>query len=44
VQLAAALTWQEALGQEIVLATFDRQLWQAAPHAGLRAWPSEFPA
>jgi len=43
VQLASALTWQEALGQEIVLATYDRQLWEAAPHAGLRAWPDEFP-
>ena len=39
VQLASALTWQDALGQEIVLATFDRQLWEAAPQAGLRAWP-----
>ncbi len=38
-QLASALTWQDALGQEIVLATFDRQLWEAAPQAGLRAWP-----
>ena len=43
VQLASALTWQEALGQEIVLATYDRQLWEAALHAGLRAWPDEFP-
>ncbi len=39
VQLASALTWQDALGQEIVLATFDRHLWEAAPHAGVRAWP-----
>ena len=30
VQLASALTWQDALGQEIVLATFDRQLWDGA--------------
>lgn len=43
VQLAAALTWQDALGREIVLATFDRQLWEAAPHAGLRAWPEKLP-
>jgi predicted nucleic acid-binding protein len=44
VQLASALTWQDALGQAIVLATFDRQLWEAAPHAGLRAWPDRLPA
>jgi len=43
VQLAAALTWQDALGREIVLATFDRQLWEAASQAGLRAWPEKLP-
>jgi len=43
VQLASALTWQDALGQAIVLATFDRQLWEAAPQAGLRAWPDRLP-
>ena len=43
VQLASALTWQDALGQEIVLATFDRQLWEGAPQAGLRAWPDRLP-
>ena len=43
VKLASALTWQDALGQEIVLATFDRQLWEAAPQAGLRAWPERMP-
>jgi predicted nucleic acid-binding protein len=44
VQLASALTWQESLGTEIVLATFDRQLWEAAPNAGLKAWPEKLPA
>ena len=43
VQLASALTWQDALGQEVVLATFDRQLWAVAPEAGLRAWPAKLP-
>ncbi len=42
VQLASALTWQDALGQEIVVATFDRQLWDAVPHAGLRPWPAKW--
>ena len=34
VQLASALTWQEAVGTEITLATFDRQLWDADRNAG----------
>lgn len=39
VQLASALTWQESIGEDVVLATFDGQLWRAAPGAGLQAWP-----
>ena len=39
VQLAAALTWRDSIGQEVVLATFDRQLWETAAQAGLQAWP-----
>ena len=39
VQLASALTWQEAVGAEITLATFDRQLWDAGRKAGVRMWP-----
>lgn len=39
VQLASALTWQEAVGVEITLATFDRQLWDAGRNAGVRMWP-----
>ena len=39
VQLASALTWQESVGEEIVLATFDQQLWEAARQAGMKAWP-----
>lgn len=41
VQLASALTWQESVGTEVVLATFDQQLWEAAPKAGLKAWPDK---
>ena len=37
VQLASALTWQESVGQEIVLATFDQQLRDAAKRSGLKA-------
>lgn len=43
VQLASALTWQESVGEEIVLATFDRQLWEAAKSTGLKAWPEHLP-
>ena len=39
VQLASALTWQEAVGAEITLGTFDRQLWDAGKKAGVRIWP-----
>jgi predicted nucleic acid-binding protein len=43
VQLASALTWQESAGEEIVLATFDQQLWEAAKRSGLKAWPDQMP-
>ena len=43
VQLASALTWQESAGEEIVLATFDQQLWEAAKRTGLKAWPDKLP-
>jgi predicted nucleic acid-binding protein len=43
VQLASALTWQESVGEEIVLATFDQQLWEAATRTGLKAWPDQLP-
>lgn len=41
VQLAAALVWQDSIGQDVTLVTFDRQLWKSAPRAGLRAWPEK---
>ena len=43
VQLASALAWQESVGEEIVLATFDQQLWEAAKRTGLKAWPDQLP-
>lgn len=42
VQLAAALACEDmvgALGVDVVLATFDRQLRKAAARAGLSTWP-----
>jgi predicted nucleic acid-binding protein len=44
VHLAAALTWQEALGQPLTLATFDRQLRAAAGRVGLAVYPDDLPA
>jgi uncharacterized protein len=40
IHLAAALIWQETLEVPVVLATFDQDLWTAAPKAGLTAWPA----
>lgn len=39
IHLACALTWRESLGEDPVLATFDKQLWDAARQEGLVAWP-----
>ncbi len=41
VQLAAGLMWQESIGEDVLLATFDRQLWGAATRAGLQVWPQK---
>lgn len=39
VHLAAAKVWREEIGHLITLATFDRELWEAAGSVGLKAWP-----
>ena len=41
IQLASALAWQQSVGAEIVVATFDTELWKAARQAGLRVWPDD---
>ena len=38
-QLASALTWQESIGEDVFLGTFDGQLRETAPGAGLKVWP-----
>jgi uncharacterized protein len=43
VQLASAVGWQESVGEDIVLATFDQQLWEAAKRTGLKPWPDRLP-
>ena len=39
--LASAVIWQDMMEAPITLATFDRELWLAAPKTGLTVWPSE---
>ena len=41
--LAAALFWQQMLGEAVTVATYDRQLWEATTETGLIAWPKERP-
>lgn len=41
--LASAVLWQETLEAQIVLATFDRELWSAGSQAGLIVWPEKLP-
>lgn len=43
VQLASAALFQESLGTAIRLATFDKQLWDAARRAGFEPWPDKPP-
>ena len=39
VHLASALLWQEALQEPVTMATYDRQLGEAAAQIGLRVLP-----
>ncbi len=41
VHLASAVTWQESVGIDIIVATFDTQLWTATQRAGMKAWPED---
>lgn len=43
VHLAAAFRWQEALGETVTVATYDRELWRAARASGLVPWPAGLP-
>ncbi len=42
IHLACALVWQDGIGEQVTLATYDRILWQAAKDAGLLTWPPIF--
>jgi uncharacterized protein len=43
IQLASAVLLQESLGTAVRLATFDKQLWDAARRAGFAPWPDKAP-
>ena len=42
VHLASALVWQDGMEEGVTVATFDRQLWEAARNRGLAALPEDF--
>ncbi len=42
-QLAAAQTWQQALGLPVLMVVFDRHLWRAAERSGLVPYPDDLP-
>lgn len=43
VHLASAMQWQEALGDPVTVATYDRELWRGAQKSGLVPWPTDMP-
>jgi len=44
VHLAAASLWQDAMGEQVTLSTFDRRLWAVAKRVGLAPHPADLPA
>ena len=44
VHLAAALLWQDGIGESVTFATYDIRLWQAAGATGLVPAPADLPA
>lgn len=43
VHLASAAAWQQALGQSVTVASFDKALWSAARQISLDAFPNDLP-
>jgi predicted nucleic acid-binding protein len=39
IHLASARFWQDAIGEPITFATYDRELWLAAQKSGILVWP-----
>ena len=44
VHLAAALAWKDRIGEPIVFATFDDNLWKALEHEGFEPFPTIKPS
>jgi len=44
VHLASALLWQDGMGEQVTVATFDRQLWEAVERRGMIPFPDDLPA
>jgi predicted nucleic acid-binding protein len=44
VHLASALLWQDGMHERVTVATFDRQLWEAAEQRGMIPFPHDLPA
>jgi len=44
VHLASALVWQDGMDEAVTVATFDRQLWDAAAQQGLVPFPDDLAA
>lgn len=44
VQLAVAVSWQEALEMPVTFAAFDQKLWATAGRVGLTPYPEDLPA
>ncbi len=44
VHLAAALLWQEKMGEAVLMTTFDKQLWEVAKKLGLGCLPENLDA
>ena len=43
VHLAAASIWQDALGEQVTLSTFDHHLWAVAGQVGMDLHPTDLP-
>ena len=44
VHLASASLWQETMGEQVTMATFDQTLWKAAEKVELVPFPTDLPA
>jgi predicted nucleic acid-binding protein len=43
VHMASALFWRDIVGEPVVLATHDRELWEEAVRSGLKVFPEDRP-